>query len=126
MSNQFKNKIVGNGTTPMSLNGVPFYIRMDVTPMRNEVRSSQTQMFEDKKLVKTNVDKDIVEVKLLAKICEDQDWLIREQDTHIRELQNRIADYEQELYEKDQMLKLDAELEQRSNSIEEAHRGGYQ
>jgi hypothetical protein len=37
----------------------------------------------------------------LIKLCDDQDWLIREQDTQIKELQTRLSDYEQETYEKD-------------------------
>lgn len=105
----------------MFLNGMPFYIQMNVIPLRKEDRPSQTQMFEDKQLGKTSVDKDLIQIELLAKICEDQDWRIREQDTHIKELWNRLADYEQELYEKDQMVQLETKLRS-SNSMEEVYR----
>jgi hypothetical protein len=44
---------------------------------------------------------DTTETELLTKICENQDWVIQEQIMQIRELQNQLADYEQELYEKD-------------------------
>jgi len=101
MNNKFNDKIVGIGTTPMFLNGVPFYIRLDVTSVRNEVRPQQTFVFADKHLGKTkeDEDEDSIEIELLAKICEDQDSLIQEQATQICELQNRLADYEQELYD---------------------------
>jgi hypothetical protein len=47
---------------------------------------------------------DTTETELLTKICENQDWVIQEQIMQIREIQNQLADYEQELYEKDQCI----------------------
>jgi hypothetical protein len=69
--------------------------------MSNEVRSQQIQVFADKQLDKTREDKDedSTEIELLAKICEDKDSLIQKQAAKICELQNRLADYEQELYD---------------------------
>jgi hypothetical protein len=74
--NKSKNKISGIGTTPGFFTGVPFYIHLDVTPLRNEVRSSQTGMFVDRQLDKINMDKDTTEMELLTRICENQDWVI--------------------------------------------------
>jgi hypothetical protein len=105
-----KNKISGIGTTPWFFSGVPLYIQVDVTPSGNEVRFSQTEMFVDRHLDKDNRDKDTTEMELLTnttemelltKICENQDWVVKEQIMQIKELQNQLADYEQELYEKD-------------------------
>ena len=95
-SNQEVKLEIGIGTIPEILNRVPFYIRMDVTPMRNGVRSSQTEMFVDKPN-KNNIDK--IERKLLIEVCGNQNWIIQKQGTQINELQNQLADYEQELYE---------------------------
>ena len=97
MNNKFNNKKVGVGTIPMFLNGVPFYIRMDVTTLSNEVRYQQTQSCADK--TKEDENGDPMELELIAKICEGRDQLIQEQATQILELQIQIADYEQELYE---------------------------
>lgn len=96
-----KNKISGIGTTPGFSDRVPFYIHLDVTPVRNEARSSQTEMFVDGQLDRINMGEDTIETELLTEICENQDWLIQEQTIQIRELQDQLADYEQELYEKE-------------------------
>lgn len=98
----------------------------DVTCMRNEARSSQTQMCEDNQIVEAAADKYSAEIELLAKICEDQDSLIREQDSYIKELQNQLADYEQGTYEKDQTAQLQPEVELECNYMDESCRGAYQ
>jgi len=101
MNKMFKNKVSDTEMTTAFFNRVPFYIHMDVIPMRNEAHSLQRDGFVDRQLCKINIDKDLVETELLAEICENQDWLLQEQATQIGELQNQIADYEQELYELD-------------------------
>jgi hypothetical protein len=126
MFQQNKTKILGVGATPMFLNGMPFYIQMDVPPIRSEDRSSQLRKYENEELNTSSPYKHLIGIDLLIKLCDDQDWLIREQDTQIQELQTRLSDYEQETYEKDQIIQLEAELRSRSNCIEEANRGGYQ
>ena len=88
----------------MFSNGVHFYIQVDVTTLSNEVRSQQIQVFAEKQLDKrdkTKEDKneESSEIELLARICENQNSLIQEQDSKICVLQNLIADYEQELYD---------------------------
>jgi hypothetical protein len=101
MFQQNKTKILGVGATPMFLNGMPFYIQMDVPPIRSEDRSSQLRKYENEELNTSSPYKHLIGIDLLIKLCDDQDWLIREQDTQIKELQTRLSDYEQETYEKD-------------------------
>ena len=70
-------------------------------------------MFENKQLLKTDAGIDLIGVELLIELYEDQDWLIREQDKRIEELENRLADYEEEIYEKDHLLQPESELKPR-------------
>jgi hypothetical protein len=74
---------------------------MDVFPTRSEDRTSQIRRLGNKELGKISPYKDHLGIDLLIKLSEDQDWLIQEQATQIKELQNQLADYEQELYQKE-------------------------
>jgi hypothetical protein len=96
---QNKEKIFGNGTTPRSLGGMTFFIQLDVIPIRSEVRSSLLQVDEKEELYETSHYIGPTGTAMIVELCEDQERLIRKQDTQINELQNQLADYEQELYE---------------------------
>ena len=94
-------KKFGNRTTPMFLKRIFFYIHMDVNPTRNQSRSIQTRKFEAMELVTDSHYKDLIGIDLLVKFCEDQNMLIQEQTKEIETLENRLADYEEEFYQKE-------------------------
>jgi hypothetical protein len=64
--------------------------------MRNEVRSSQTEMFVDRQLDTTDINRYTIDMELLTKICESLDWLIQEQIMQITELPSQVAEYEKD------------------------------
>src|SRR5215207_3769884 len=96
---QNKTKIFGIGTTPKLLGGMPFFIQLDVIPIRSEVRSSLLQVDGKEKIYENSHYIGPTGTALLVELCEDQGRLIREQEAQIKELQNQLADYEQELYD---------------------------
>lgn len=99
----FKQNIIkkfGDRTTPM-FKRVFFYIHMDNTPTRNESCSIQTQKFEKMELLTANQYKDLIWLDLLVELCEDQNRIIQEQTKEIETLDNHLADYEEELYQKE-------------------------
>jgi hypothetical protein len=98
---QNKENEFGIGTTPKSLGGMAFFIQLDVIPIRSEARSSLIQVNEKKRIYETSHYIGPTGTALLVELCEDQERLIREQNAQIKELQNQLADYEQELYERE-------------------------
>ena len=84
----------------MLLKRMFFYIDMDVILTKNESCSIQTWTFETMEIVSDSRYKDLIEIDLLVKLC-DQNRLLQEQTKEIEILQNRLADYEEELYQKE-------------------------
>ena len=100
MFNQNILKKFGDRTTPM-FKGVFFYIHMDNTPTRNESCSVQTHKMETMELGTDSKYKELLGIDLLVALCEDQNRIIQEQTREIEILENRLADYEEELYQKE-------------------------
>ena len=100
MFQQNKIKTFGNRTIPMFLKRMFFYIDMDVIPTQNESSSIQTRTFETMEIVSDSHHKDLIEIDLLIKLC-DQNRLLQEKTKEIEILQNRLADYEEEIYQKE-------------------------
>ncbi len=94
-------KKIGDRTTPMFLKGMFFYIHMDDISIRSESCSIQTRKIEALELVRDSQYKDLIGIDLLVKLCEDQNRLIHEQTQEIEILENRLGDYEEEIYQKE-------------------------
>lgn len=95
---QNKEKIFGIGTTPKSLGGMPFFIQLDVIPIRSEVRSSLLQVNEKEKINESSHYKGPTGTALLVELCEEQSRVIQHQEDKIIELQQQLSDYEYEIY----------------------------
>ena len=109
MNNQFKNKIVGCGTTPKFNTGIFFCVPMNTIPVALEDCSGKEE--QTKKEVQTSKE-DLMGVKSLM-IHSNKDLLIQRQDEIIKALEEQISDEEQELFEKDrQIAQLESELEE--------------
>jgi small-conductance mechanosensitive channel len=98
-----KNEVDDFRTTKFDIR-MPFYIRMDVILIENKEDSYQTAIQELTAEQKQQAREETAGIDFLMKFCEDQNWLIVDQRKEVKELLNQLADYEEEIYEKDRQI----------------------
>ena len=76
---------------------MPFYFPSEVILV--ELKDSGTELIEQPSIVELESHEDINLVQQFIRLCEDQSWIIQQQEDTIKDLQERLADYEQEIYE---------------------------
>ena len=122
MKNQFKNKIVGCGTTPKFDTGMFFCVHTNTTHVALEDCSRNELSQESTELQKQTSKKNPVEVNPITGSYENENRLIQRQDEIIKALEKQISDVEQELYEKDRAIALlENELEEVCKELLEAN-----
>jgi hypothetical protein len=94
-----KKNAKGYKTTPEFYNGMPFYFPLEVILV--ELKDGKIEQTSQLYAAELEGQEDLNSLHQFIRLCEDQSWLIRQQENTIRDLQEQLADYEQELYEKD-------------------------
>jgi len=113
MNKQFKNKIVGFGTTPKFNNGMFFCVRGDTINVELEDSSRKELAHERSEGQKQIREEDPIGIRFLENPHEYEDALIQRQAETIKVLEKQISEEEQELFEKDrEITRLENELEE--------------
>ena len=76
---------------------MPFYFPSEVILV--ELKDGGTEQIAQPSTEELEGHEDLDLVQQLIRLCEDQSWLIQQQEDTIRGLQEQLADYEQEIYE---------------------------
>jgi len=76
---------------------LPFYFPSEVILV--ELKDGGTEQIAQPSTEELEGHEDLDLVQQLIRLCEDQSWLIQQQEDTIRGLQEQLADYEQEIYE---------------------------
>jgi predicted RNase H-like nuclease (RuvC/YqgF family) len=118
MNNQFKNKMVDNGTTPKFNTGMFFCVHMNTSPVALEdcFRNGLSQEQTKEQMLKEQQDR--VEVNSQRNRYGYEDQLIQRQGEIIKSLEQQISDAKQELIEKDkEIARLENDLEEISEEL---------
>lgn len=115
MFQQNEIKTLGNRTIPILRERMFFYIYMDDILTNSESRSIQPQKFEKIEVLTDCQHKDDIGIILMTKLCEYQYKVIDEQTKQIETLNNYLADYEEEIYQKEFIT----QIEKQQNVSEE-------
>jgi hypothetical protein len=102
MNKEFKNEIVGFGTTPKFNNEMLFCVRVDTIDVALEDCSRKELALERSELPE-QMPEDHIGVNL-DNLYEYQNSLIERQDDTIQALEEQVSDYEQELFQKDSQI----------------------
>jgi len=113
MNKQFKNKIIGFGTTPKFNNGMHFCVRGDTINVELEDSSRKELALERGERQKQIPEESLLGINFLENPYEYEDTLIQRQAETIKVLEKQISEEEQELFEKDrEITRLENDLEE--------------
>jgi hypothetical protein len=110
MNKKSQSNVFGIGTTPDHGMNMNFFFQMDIIFIEVKDRPWQLPTTNESELVKAIEYEDLSGIDLFIKFYEKQESQIQEQEQRIKCFEAQLQDYEQEIYEKDQILQLAAEL----------------
>jgi hypothetical protein len=85
MNKQFKDKIVGCGTTPKFNNGMLFCVCVDTISVAIEDCSRKELALECSERQEQMPEEDLIEIDFLNNLYEYENWLVQRQNETIRE-----------------------------------------